>query len=444
MSSLAALFLGLLVVGTPVLLAAIHLVLRGELAAGTLVALALAAMGTADTVWYGVGRALPAERLQRSGRVAAGMRRVEALWSRMPAGRVLFLSRFLYGSRIPVLVLCGLARTPYRTAWRVNLASSIVWLALLFALAASVGSVVESIWGDDLWLAITALVLTGVGLQLALAWIGRRLGRGPRSRPAPPGSPARTVSVIVPAYNEERTLRRALDSVRRQSVASETIVVENGSTDRTPRIAAELAQRVVSRPERLGYSHARNLGAASATGSLLVFLDADSEMAPDALEVILARTGERCLGTVRGLPDDPRWRYRVFLWLKYVGHRLGLYRGVLGGLLFCDARLFRAVGGFDEDLEIDELRDLVARARRAGGRYQVVAGTWSRTSMRRFEAVGLGRSLWFWIRFRLGLEAGTRYRDLNHAARARSPEARALPEVGNLAASRPRAADAQD
>ena len=452
MSFLPVLFLGLLIVGAPALLAAIHLVIRGELRLGVLVALALVAMWTSDSIWYRVGRTVPAERLQRPGVVLERIRRIEALWRRMPSARLLFLSRFLYGTRIPVLLLCGLARMPYRDLWRINLVSSVLWLALLFAVAGSVGSAVESIWGENLPLALSALVLAGVGLQWGLAWLSRSVWRSPTVPPASrdvaapseapvsPSASVRTVSVVVPAYNEERYLRRAIDSVRAQGIPAEVIVVENGSTDRTARIAADLADQVVRTPGRLGYSRARNLGASCASGAWLVFLDADSEMGPNVLEEILARSDRRGLGTVRGLSDDPRWRYRVFMWLKYVWQRLGLYRGVLGGLLFCDARLFREIGGFDEGLELDELRDFIVRSRRAGGRYRIVSSACAWTSMRRFEAVGLWSSLWFWIRFRLHLESGAAYRDVNHGAVERA-EGDAGPR---LVPGSPRTAEGQD
>ncbi|HLX29949.1 MAG TPA: glycosyltransferase family 2 protein [Casimicrobiaceae bacterium] len=96
------------------------------------------------------------------------------------------------------------------------------------------------------------------------------------------------VSVIIPCFNQGRFLPFALDSVSRQSHARwECIIVDDGSTDETARIAAEHASadpriRVVSQSNR-GLSAARNAGLALAKGRFLQFLDADDWIAPDKL-----------------------------------------------------------------------------------------------------------------------------------------------------------------
>lgn len=213
-------------------------------------------------------------------------------------------------------------------------------------------------------------------------------------------APAR-VSVVVPASNEEAYLARAIRSVRLQTLGeAEVVVVENGSTDGTLAMARALADEVVRVDRPCGFSHARNLGARAARGEVLVFLDADSWMAPDALERVLDCARPNYFGTVLGRPDEDRLRYRAFFALKNGAHRLRLYRGALGGLLFCHAHLFRRVGGFDTAKEVDEIRDFSVRARRAGGVHRLVTGTWASTSMRRFQRVGMLRALLFWARLR--------------------------------------------
>src|SRR5688500_17599514 len=104
------------------------------------------------------------------------------------------------------------------------------------------------------------------------------------------------VSVIVPAYNEERLLEASLRSIRgamaafdRAGWASELIVCDNNSTDRTAEIAAAAGAAVVFEPINQ-IARARNAGAAKASGDWLFFVDADSYPSPglfdDAVEAI--------------------------------------------------------------------------------------------------------------------------------------------------------------
>ena len=92
-----------------------------------------------------------------------------------------------------------------------------------------------------------------------------------------------TVSVVIPCYNQARYLRDAVRSVREQTHQPiECIVVDDGSTDRTSEIAAELGVHVIQQANG-GVSAARNAGLSVARGELVVFLDADDVLLPDAL-----------------------------------------------------------------------------------------------------------------------------------------------------------------
>ena len=84
------------------------------------------------------------------------------------------------------------------------------------------------------------------------------------------------VSVIVPAYNRERYLGEALDSIFAQDYRPlEVIVADDGSTDGTARVARAYSEvRLLSLPHR-GVAAARNAAIAASTGSLLAFLDSD-------------------------------------------------------------------------------------------------------------------------------------------------------------------------
>jgi glycosyltransferase involved in cell wall biosynthesis len=94
------------------------------------------------------------------------------------------------------------------------------------------------------------------------------------------------ISVVVPAYQAEDTIARALSSIVRQSLRpDEIIVVNDGSTDGTLRVLQEWAGSVrVIHVENGGASRARNIGVAAASGDLVAFLDADDAWEPWALE----------------------------------------------------------------------------------------------------------------------------------------------------------------
>src|SRR5215470_13556316 len=91
------------------------------------------------------------------------------------------------------------------------------------------------------------------------------------------------ISVIIPTYNAAAFVAEALASVRAQTqVAAETIVVDNGSTDASPRLAEAAGARVL-RLDRPGVSRARNAGIRAATQPWIAFLDADDRWQPGKL-----------------------------------------------------------------------------------------------------------------------------------------------------------------
>src|SRR5512145_775688 len=95
----------------------------------------------------------------------------------------------------------------------------------------------------------------------------------------------RFVSVIIPVYNGERFLTAAIESVRRQHfTALEIIVVDDGSTDRTPAIGLTLGSEVrYLRQPNCGAPAARNKGLVAARGGVVAVLDADERRAAGCL-----------------------------------------------------------------------------------------------------------------------------------------------------------------
>lgn len=219
-----------------------------------------------------------------------------------------------------------------------------------------------------------------------------------RSSSPPAGtSAARMISVIIPAHNEERYLRKTLEALQAQNYGwFEVIVVANGCTDHTRDVARGRCQRLIVLSQKsLGI--ARNLGARMARGELLLFLDADTILDPTALRAIAESfSTSNAAGTIRGRPDEQRLAYRVIYGLKNFVHRCALHPGT-SGVILCWKDHFIRVGGFDEALQVRENSELVKRLKRFG-RYKYIGQVSATTSMRRYQRRGVARVVWLWCK----------------------------------------------
>ena len=160
------------------------------------------------------------------------------------------------------------------------------------------------------------------------------------------------LSFIVPAYNEEHELPRALAALRAAAEASarpyEILVVDDASSDATAEIAKAAGAIVVP----VHYRHiaaVRNAGARAARGDVLFFVDADTHIAPAHVTGALAALAAGCAGGgARVIPDGsvPLWG-RVFVHLFSLGYFTIANLGA-GAFLFTTRKNFEATGGFDE------------------------------------------------------------------------------------------------
>ncbi len=120
------------------------------------------------------------------------------------------------------------------------------------------------------------------------------------------GDPLRlSVTVVIPAYNEEEGVRTCLESVLRQTVApDQVIVVDDGSTDGTPLILEEFRGRVdvVTLVENSGNKALALMAALPhIRGDVVIYTDADSELDPRAVELLLAHFLDPRVGAVSGI-----------------------------------------------------------------------------------------------------------------------------------------------
>lgn len=168
------------------------------------------------------------------------------------------------------------------------------------------------------------------------------------------------LSVVIPAYNEERllpdTLRHvgaALKVFEKAGWDTEIIVCDNNSTDRTGDIAHQSGAQVVFEPHNQ-IARARNRGAEAARGDWLVFVDADSSPSPALFADVLSVIGQGQylgggalvdMGPTRGIP----------LWLLRCWNSLSRrMQWMAGSFIFCETAAFRQLGGFNLDLYASE------------------------------------------------------------------------------------------
>lgn len=153
-----------------------------------------------------------------------------------------------------------------------------------------------------------------------------------------------TVSVIIPALNEEQALPHVLREIPRDRVA-EIIVVDNGSTDRTAGVATAAGARVVREPRR-GYGLAclRGIAALPPDTDVVVFLDGDHSDDPGDLPSILTPIQEGWADLVIGSRTLGRRERGALLPQQIAGNRLATF---LVSLLFrkryTDLGPFRAI-----------------------------------------------------------------------------------------------------
>jgi glycosyltransferase involved in cell wall biosynthesis len=217
------------------------------------------------------------------------------------------------------------------------------------------------------------------------------------------------VSVVLPAFNEEKLLPAALAAVKAAASAFtsrgwewECVVCDNNSTDGTAAVARAGGATVVFEPvNQIG--RARDAGARAATGEWLVFIDADSTPSAELFASIATRIAEgRAVGggsTVELEPGTPRYaRFVCGLWNLW--SRLAGWAA--GSCVWVEAAAFRAVGGFGTEYyageEVFLSRRLKSLARCSGRRFLILSDHPLRTSSRKLKLYTLTEAGRFFFR----------------------------------------------
>jgi rSAM/selenodomain-associated transferase 2 len=190
-----------------------------------------------------------------------------------------------------------------------------------------------------------------------------------------------SVSVIVPTFNEERSIGRTLRALASLEGEVELILVDGGSQDRTTEIARRLGAKVVS-SER-GRGTQMHNGARAARGHTLFFLHADTIPAAEVIKEIneaLARDAAALGGncSIRFEGESRPARFMTWLYPKLA--KLGLCYGDSG--IFVRARVYEEIGGFKPFPLFEDL-DFIRRLKKKGRMVRLPVELV--TSSRRFE-----------------------------------------------------------
>jgi len=179
----------------------------------------------------------------------------------------------------------------------------------------------------------------------------------------------RSISFIVPAWNEESVLGQTIDAItnsaRQLPLTAEIIVVDDSSTDQTADIAVEHGARVV-RVQHRQIAATRNAGARQAHGDVLFFVDADTFVSEVVVKAAIESVQRGAIG------GGCRFRFdgRIPLYarvLEAVTVRLYRFVGIAAGcFLFCTREAFERVNGFNPQLYAAEEGAMSLALRRQG------------------------------------------------------------------------------
>ena len=178
------------------------------------------------------------------------------------------------------------------------------------------------------------------------------------------------ISIVVPAFNEEKLLGATLRSIQAALVSfttrgwsTEIVICDNNSTDATPKVAEAAEAKVVFEPINQ-IARARNTGANAATGDWLIFVDADSHPTPELFgDVAEQIESGRCMAGGCVIKMDERHFFAdrltaVWNWVSRIR------KWSAGSFIFCRTDAFREVGGFNLNLFASEEIDLSNRLKK--------------------------------------------------------------------------------
>lgn len=218
------------------------------------------------------------------------------------------------------------------------------------------------------------------------------------------------ISVVIPAYNEEKYLGPTLENVKNAAkelqqkypVTVEVIVVNNNSTDRTEQVALEHGARIIFEAKNQ-IAAARNAGGRAARGEIVAFLDADDHISSNLLTIVheVMASGQYIGGGVaRIYRDRPLTLAALLERINNIGRWV---TGVSTGLIYTLRETYENIGGFDERYYAAEegrfILELKKHGKRGGKRFCNITEGYVVKSARKFEQLKAPVLLWTGLKF---------------------------------------------
>jgi len=181
-----------------------------------------------------------------------------------------------------------------------------------------------------------------------------------------------TISVVIPAYNEENYLPATIASLKKLGrQPNEVIVIDGGSTDKTPQIAKRFGTKVLIVPHR-GIGFARQKGLVAAQGDIVAYTDADTVVPPDWLTKIETTLSQPGVVGVFGTFRVPSgwWVYRFWInIIQQAANQVLFWLGIpmaAGQNMAFLKKTALAAGGFPTDYKIAEDLEMARRLKTQG------------------------------------------------------------------------------
>ena len=209
------------------------------------------------------------------------------------------------------------------------------------------------------------------------------------------------ISLVIPAYNEEKYIGTCLEYVFKNApnFFHEIIVIDNASTDKTREVAEKFKGVKVIYEAQKGLTSARQKGLESATGDLIAYIDADTKMPKDwskkVLKYFSKNPGLVCISGPY-IYHDVSFLKSISVWMYWhiFAYPTSLITGymVVGGNFIAKKNALEKINGFDKSISFYGEDTDIAKRLSMVGKVKFIPSFFMYTSARRFKGQGTGNT----------------------------------------------------